>query len=46
MLYRVIKGAFDAGFIARIEEIVADLPMVKGATLEEKPYSTRECDLR
>ncbi len=46
MLYRVIKGAFDADFIARIEDIVADLPMVRGAILEKADYSTRECDLR
>ena len=46
MLYRVIKGAFDADFIARIEDIVADLPMVRGAIVEKADYSTRECDLR
>ena len=46
MLYRVIKGAFDADFIARIEGIAADLPKVAGATVEEDDHSTRECDLR
>jgi len=46
MLYQVIKGAFDSGFIARIEDIVTSLPMVKSNTVEEDNYSTRECDLR
>ncbi len=32
MPYRVIKGALDAGFIARISDILAALPMVRSAT--------------
>jgi hypothetical protein len=46
MLYQVIKKALDTGFVARIEDIVAGLPMVKSATVEEEDYSTRECELR
>jgi hypothetical protein len=46
MLYQVIKGAFDTDFIARIEDIAADLPTVASATVEEEDNSTRECDLR
>jgi hypothetical protein len=51
MLYRVIKGALDSEFIARIEEIVAELPILKGTTLDlvtNTPggQTTRECDVR
>lgn len=46
MLYRVIKGAFDADSIARVEEIAAALPVQKSATVEEDDNSTRDCDLR
>ena len=46
MLYKVLKGALDGEFIARIEDAVAELPMEKGATVENDDYSTRDCDLR
>lgn len=46
MLYQVVKGALDEGFIARLEDIAADLPTVRSATVEEDDYSTRNCDLR
>ncbi len=46
MLYRVIKTAFGADFIAEIETVVAGLPTEKGATVENDDYSTRQCDLR
>lgn len=46
MLYQVIKAAFEAEFIFKIEDIVADLPQEKGATVENDDYSTRQCDLR
>ena len=46
MLYQVIKGAFDAHFITRIEDFAADLPMVESATVEEDDNSTRKCDVR
>jgi hypothetical protein len=46
MLYQVIKAAFDGETIAKIEEMVADLPQEKGATVENDDYSTRQCDLR
>jgi hypothetical protein len=46
MLYKVVKGAFDASFIAGIEDIAATRPTVKSATVEEDDYSTRNCDIR
>lgn len=46
MLYKVIKDAFDADFITRIEDIAAGLPVIKSATVEEDDFSTRNCDLR
>lgn len=46
MLYKVVKGALDAGFVAGIEDIAAQLPTVKSATVEEDDFSTRNCDLR
>ena len=46
MLFSVAKNAFDGDFITRIEEIIGELPLEKGATVENDDYSTRNCDLR
>lgn len=46
MLYEVVKGAFSSEDIGEIERIAADLPSVRGATVENDDYSTRQCDLR
>ncbi len=46
MLYRVVKGAFDASFLADVARFAQPLETVAAAVVENSPYDTRKCDLR
>lgn len=46
MLYKVVKGAFDARFLADVERYAGPLQTVAGKVVEETPYETRQCALR
>jgi hypothetical protein len=45
MLYRVVKGAFDADFLARVERFAARLPRQSAGVVEDADYSTRQAEV-
>ncbi len=46
MFHRVIKHAFDAGFVAEVERVARPLETMAGGVVEDSPYDTRQCELR
>lgn len=46
MIYKVVKGAFDAAFLADVERYAGPLQTVDGKVVEDSPYETRQCALR
>lgn len=46
MLYKVIKGAFDAEFRADVDRFAGPLETVDGLVVEDSTYETRQCALR
>lgn len=46
MLFRVIKHAFNANFVADVERFAEPIAVEPGAVVEKTDYATRECELR
>ena len=46
MLYKVVKGGFDARFRADVDRFAGPLQTVDGQVVEDSTYETRQCALR
>jgi predicted 2-oxoglutarate/Fe(II)-dependent dioxygenase YbiX len=45
MLYRVVKGAFGADFLTRVERFAARIPRQPAGVVEDADYSTRQAEV-